>query len=69
MGEIAPVGDARALADAVTRVVEGRASYVRPRKAVAALFDLERTLSAYEALFEEAGRTVRLGRVGDAGVS
>jgi glycosyltransferase involved in cell wall biosynthesis len=51
MGEIVPARDARSLADAVTRVLRARSSYVRPRAKVAALFDIERTVDLYEGLF------------------
>jgi glycosyltransferase involved in cell wall biosynthesis len=51
MGEIVPARDARSLADAVTRVLHARSSYVRPRTRVAALFDIERTVDLYEGLF------------------
>jgi glycosyltransferase involved in cell wall biosynthesis len=54
MGEIVPAGDASALADAVTRVLQNRPSYVRERRVVADLFDLERTLDRYEAVFAKA---------------
>jgi glycosyltransferase involved in cell wall biosynthesis len=54
MGEIVPTGDASALADAVTRVLQNRPSYVRERRVVADLFDLERTLDRYEAVFAKA---------------
>jgi glycosyltransferase involved in cell wall biosynthesis len=54
MGEIVPAGDASALADAVTRVLQNRPSYVRERRVVADLFDLEHTLDRYEAVFAEA---------------
>jgi glycosyltransferase involved in cell wall biosynthesis len=62
MGEIVPARDASALAEAVTRVLQNRPSYVRERRVVAGLFDLERTLDRYEAVFAEArdirGRSV-----------
>ena len=54
MGEIVSPGDAAALADAVTRVLEARATYVRSREEIADRFDLEHTVDRYEALFEEA---------------
>ncbi len=53
MGETVPIKDARALAEAIVRVAQNRAQYVRPRHAIEALFSLERTVQAYEALFEE----------------
>jgi glycosyltransferase involved in cell wall biosynthesis len=64
MGEIVPPRDAPALADALARVLRGRAAYVRPRHEVARLFDFERTVDEYEALFADAvARTSKRGRV------
>lgn len=51
MGEIAPVGDAQALAASITRVLERRAQYVRPRTEIAAMFDMRQTVERYERLF------------------
>lgn len=51
MGEIVPIGDSRALADAILRVVKNRASYIRPREQIARAFSLERTVRDYEELF------------------
>jgi glycosyltransferase involved in cell wall biosynthesis len=52
MGEIVPSKDARALADAIIRVLQNRATYVRPRAEIEALFSLEQTVRQYETLFE-----------------
>jgi len=52
MGEVVPIGDSRALAEAVLRVVSNRRSYIRPREEIAARFNTERTAAEYEALFE-----------------
>jgi glycosyltransferase involved in cell wall biosynthesis len=52
MGEIAPIGDAAGLAAAILRVLHARDRYIRPRAEIAALFDLEATLTAYERLFQ-----------------
>ncbi len=52
MGEIAPVGDAEGLAEAMLRVLGNRERYVRPREEVVARFSTERTVEAYERLFE-----------------
>ncbi len=52
MGEVVPVADSVALAEAVGRVLRNRAAYVRPRAEIEAIFDLNATVSAYEALFE-----------------
>jgi glycosyltransferase involved in cell wall biosynthesis len=51
MGEIIPIKDARALAEAIVRVVQNRAKYVRPRAEIEKMFSLERTVTAYETLF------------------
>jgi hypothetical protein len=51
MGEIVPVGDARALANAVARVIRERERYVRPRAEVSAALYLEETIDLYERLF------------------
>lgn len=52
MGEIVPIGDARALAGAITKVLDRKSDYVRPRAEIESLFSLDRTLHEYEALFE-----------------
>jgi len=52
MGEVVPVGDSRALAEAILRVVGGRERYVRPREEIAARWNTDRTAAGYEALFE-----------------
>jgi glycosyltransferase involved in cell wall biosynthesis len=56
MGRIVPPRDADALAAALIEVVRHRDAYVRPRPAVAACFDLERSLDHYEELFAQAAR-------------
>jgi len=52
MGEVVPVGDSAALAEAILRVVGNRERYVRPREEIAARFNTERTVIAYERLFQ-----------------
>jgi len=52
MGEIVPSKDARALAEGIVRVLQNRATYVRPRAEIEALFSLEQTVRQYETLFE-----------------
>jgi len=54
MGRIVPPRDPDALAAALLEVIRNRPSYVRPRAAVTAEFDLERSLREYEELFEAA---------------
>ena len=53
MGEIVPIGDSAALAEAVIRVLNDRARYVRPRSDIEALFSTARTAELYERLFED----------------
>lgn len=53
MGEIVPVGDSRALAEAILRVVSRRERYVCPREEIARRWSTEQTAAAYEALFEQ----------------
>jgi len=53
MGEIAPIGDAAGLAEAILRVLRDRPRYVRPHNEIAERFDLAHTVSAYERLFHE----------------
>jgi glycosyltransferase involved in cell wall biosynthesis len=51
MGEIAPLRDEVALADRILRVLDHPDHYDRPRDEIAAIFNLDRTISAYEKLF------------------
>lgn len=53
MGEVVPVADTPALVDAVVKVLRNKQQYVRPRAEIEQIFDLNRTVSEYEALFEE----------------
>ncbi|MBL7063558.1 MAG: glycosyltransferase family 4 protein [Anaerolineae bacterium] len=52
MGEVVPVGDSVALAEAIIQVVGHKAGYVRPREEIAERWNTERTAAEYEALFE-----------------
>jgi glycosyltransferase involved in cell wall biosynthesis len=52
MGEVVPVGDPRALSEAINKVIANRPAYVRPRAEIAALWSNEATAAGYEALFE-----------------
>ncbi|HET92372.1 MAG TPA: glycosyltransferase family 1 protein [Chloroflexi bacterium] len=63
MGEVTPIGDSQALAEAILRVVDGqsRQRYVRPREEIAARYSTERTAEGYEALFERLLRERRRG--------
>lgn len=53
MGEIIPIRDARALADAIVRVLSNRQSYIRPRQEIAEMFSLQNTVDSYLKLFED----------------
>ena len=52
MGEVVPVGDSGALAEAIIKVMGNKADYVRPREEIAERWNTERTAAGYEALFE-----------------
>ena len=53
MGEVTPIGDADALAQAILRVCDARAGYVRPRDVIAHHYSTARTVQDYEALYSE----------------
>jgi glycosyltransferase involved in cell wall biosynthesis len=53
MGEVVPVGDSAALAEAIMRVLRNRDRYVRPRGDIEALYSTDRTAERYERLFED----------------
>ncbi|MGB8644532.1 MAG: glycosyltransferase family 4 protein [Anaerolineae bacterium] len=53
MGEIAPIKDARGLAEGIIRVLENRPRYVRPRSEIEEMFALDVTVKKYIGLFEE----------------
>ena len=53
MGEVVPIGDSAALAEAVIRVLNDRAQYVKSRAEIEALFSTPRTAELYERLFED----------------
>jgi glycosyltransferase involved in cell wall biosynthesis len=52
MGEIVPVADAKGLAEGILKVLSDRESYIQPRAQIMQQFALQRTVDAYEALFE-----------------
>lgn len=52
MGEVTPIGDAQALAEAIIRVIKNPAGYAQPRQAIADTFSLKGTVSGYEELFQ-----------------
>ena len=53
MGEVVPIRDSAALAEAILRVLRDRGRYLRPRGEIEALFSTQRTAERYEQLFEE----------------
>ncbi|HKZ83081.1 MAG TPA: glycosyltransferase family 4 protein [Anaerolineae bacterium] len=53
MGEVVPVRDGAALAEAIIRVLHDRERYLRLRADIEALFSTERTAERYEQVFEE----------------
>jgi glycosyltransferase involved in cell wall biosynthesis len=52
MGEVTPIGDAQALAEAIIRVIQDPGDYAQPRQVIADTFSLKRTVSGYEELFQ-----------------
>jgi glycosyltransferase involved in cell wall biosynthesis len=67
MGEVTPVGDHNALADAIVRILDNRESYQRPSKIIADSFDPDASAAEYIDLFQKllngdkGGRTVEPG--------
>ena len=53
MGEVTPIGDSAGLAEAIQRILRHPDDYSRPRSLIEDAFSLDRTVSGYEALFEE----------------
>jgi glycosyltransferase involved in cell wall biosynthesis len=51
MGEVAPIGDANALAESILRVIAHPDQFHRPRAQIEDAFSLDRTVEGYEALF------------------
>ncbi len=56
MGEIVPVADAEGLAKGIIKVLKDPARYIKPRAEIMRIFELARTVEAYEQLFEEKRR-------------
>ncbi len=53
MGEVVPIGDSAALAEAIIRILNDKASYTRSRSDIEALFSTARTAELYEQAFEQ----------------
>jgi glycosyltransferase involved in cell wall biosynthesis len=60
MGEIAPIGDAEGLAEAILKVLDNRNAYLRDHEEIAARFSTARTVADYEARFERMLAEVRV---------
>ena len=57
MGRLALPRDATSLAEAISAVIESRASYVKPRAEIASLFSFERMADQYEKLLGAAAHS------------
>jgi glycosyltransferase involved in cell wall biosynthesis len=53
MGEIVPIKDSQALADAIVQILQNKSRYARPREEISRKFSMDTTLDAYEKLFGE----------------
>jgi glycosyltransferase involved in cell wall biosynthesis len=53
MGEIVPIADPEALAQAIVRVIRNKPRYECPRDEIAARFSLDHTRAEYERLFAD----------------
>lgn len=68
MGEVVPIGDAPALAEAILRVVDNRAHYVKPREVIAQHYSTARTVAEYERLYGEMNEKRRTQNAGTQNV-
>jgi glycosyltransferase involved in cell wall biosynthesis len=66
MGEVVPIGDSRALAEAILRILDHRERYVRPRGEIEAMYSTQRTAELYEELFEDLVAEKASGRKQEA---
>ena len=57
MGEIVPIANARGLAEGIIKVLRDPQRYIKPRAEIMRVFELARTVDAYEKLFEEKRRS------------
>jgi glycosyltransferase involved in cell wall biosynthesis len=67
MGEVFPVADSAALAEALARVLSDRERYVVPRAKVESLFSTARTAELYEEAFLQLLAEKRSARGGEGG--
>lgn len=56
MGELAQPGDYRSVGEAIVRVLDDRAHYVKPRAEIERIFSFEETVNRYERVFREHAR-------------
>jgi glycosyltransferase involved in cell wall biosynthesis len=56
MGKLAPMGDARAIGEALVEVIRDRESFVKPAEEIQRLFAPARAMDAYEELFRRHAR-------------
>jgi glycosyltransferase involved in cell wall biosynthesis len=70
MGEVTPIGDPAALAESIQRILAQPDDYRRPRSLIDDAFSLDRTVTGYEALFDDLvprqARTQRQAEVREA---
>lgn len=59
MGELVPPRDPQALGEAIVRVLENRAAYVKPRTVIDAAFGIQQTIDGYERLLRDAAEQAR----------
>jgi glycosyltransferase involved in cell wall biosynthesis len=52
MGDVTPIGDSDALAEAIIRILQKPEDFARPRPEIEDAFSLDRTVAGYEELFE-----------------
>ncbi len=52
MGEVVPIGDAQALAEAILRVCDNRASYIKSRQEIADHYSTTRSVGQYQDLYK-----------------
>lgn len=56
MGEVTPIGDHQALAEAIIRILDDKPAYVRSPQLIADSFSPDQTAAAYVELFRKLGR-------------
>lgn len=56
MGKLAKAGDASSIGAAIVEVLRNRSQYVKSREEIESIFSFQRTVDAYESLFEQYAR-------------